>query len=312
MNHFMLKYRILLFLKGAAMGAADAVPGVSGGTIAFISGIYEELIQSLRSFDTRAVRLLMHHDIKGAWQHISGSFLTVLFCGIGTSLLIFSRLILFWMQHYPEMLWSFFFGLIIGSALVIAKKIPAWNMQVIISMLLGTGLGYFITVAVPAQTPETPGFVFFSGMIAICAMILPGISGSFILVLLSKYEYIFTAIKEFHLSVMLIFASGCAVGLLSFSHLLHWTLQRYRNISISALTGLMIGSLNKVWPWKNVLESYTAPGGKIKPLIVQNLLPASYLEITGKDPFLFYASLLAVFGFCLVYFLEKFSAEPAV
>ena len=294
------------------MGAADAVPGVSGGTIAFISGIYEQLVTSLRSFDAAAMRLLFRRDIKGVWNHIHGTFLLVLLSGIGTSLIIFSRLILYWLEHYPEMLWAFFFGLVIASALVIARKIPRWNACIVAALIGGTALGYSVTVAVPAHTPETPVFVFFSGMIAICAMILPGISGSFILVLLSKYEYVFTALKEFNLAVLPVFGSGCVIGLLSFSHLLHWTLQRYRNITVAGLTGLMIGSLNKVWPWKTVLETYTSPSGKIKPLTVQNILPTSYLDLTGREPWLLYAVLLAVFGFCLVYFLEKLSADEAV
>ncbi|MGE0085207.1 MAG: DUF368 domain-containing protein [Desulfococcaceae bacterium] len=307
-----MKDYILLYLKGIAMGAADVVPGVSGGTIAFISGIYDELVGSLRSFDLTAVRMLFRGDFKGVWEHIHGTFLVVLLSGIGTSLLIFSRVILYWLEYYPEMIWAFFGGLVIASAVVIAKKIPQWNWGIVTGMIAGLAVGYYITVAVPAHTPETHIFVFFSGMIAICAMILPGISGSFILVLLSKYEYVFTALKEFNLAVILVFGSGCAIGLLSFSHLLHWTLQRFRNITVAGLTGLMIGSLNKVWPWKTVLETYTSPSGKIKPLIVQNILPTSYLDMTGKEPYLLYAVMLAVFGFCLVYFLEKLSADEAV
>ena len=300
---------IILWLKGVAMGAADAVPGVSGGTVAFISGIYDELIRSIRSFDGNAIKLLLKRDMRGFWTHINGSFLTVLFAGIGTSIIVFSRLILYWLAHYPEMLWSFFFGLIIASAIVISKKIPDWNLKVVLSGILGICLGYYITVAVPAQTPIHPGFIFFSGMIAICAMILPGISGSFILVLLSKYEYIFTAIKEFNLSVILIFGAGCAAGLLSFSHLLSWTLKRFHNATVALLTGLMIGSLNKVWPWKQVLATYTSPSGKVKPLIEQNILPTVYAEITGRDPCLFYAVVLALTGFAMVYFLERLSTD---
>lgn len=300
-----LKNNIILFLKGIAMGAADAVPGVSGGTIAFISGIYEELINSIRSFDLQALSLLKSLKLKEFWEHINGSFLIVLFAGIASSILLFSRIILYCLVHYPEMLWAFFFGLIIASALIVGKKIPQWNPGIICSAISGIIAGYFITIAVPAQTPETLAFVFFSGMIAICAMILPGISGSFILVLLSKYEYVVTALKDLNLPVILTFVCGCAVGLLSFSHLLNWTLKRFHDLTIAMLTGLMIGSLNKVWPWKEVLETYTNHKGLVKPLVEHNILPTSYFEITGKESYLAYAMCLAVLGFFLVWFLEK-------
>ncbi len=297
----------LLYLKGVAMGAADAVPGVSGGTIAFISGIYEELVGAIRSFNTEALRRLIMRDFIGFWRHINGIFLTVLFTGIATSILVFSRVILYWLAEHPEMVWSFFFGLIVASAVVISRKIPRWNSIVIFWCMVGIGVGYFITIAVPAQTPDTLFFVFFSGMIAICAMILPGISGSFILVLLSKYEFVFTAIKDFRLTIMFVFGCGCAIGLLSFSHLLNWTLKRFHNPTIAALTGLMIGSLNKVWPWKQVVKSFTKPDGEVIPLVERNVLPETYRVVTGLEPYFFGALLLAVLGFCMVYFLEKLS-----
>ena len=218
---------LTLYLKGVAMGAADAVPGVSGGTIAFISGIYEELIRSIRSFDLEALRRVLRRDFKNAWDHVNGPFLAILFAGIGTAIFLLSRLMLFWLAYYPEMIWSFFFGLIVASAIVVARKIPKWDMAAGLCGIGGAWIGYVITIAVPAETPSTPGFVFLAGMIAICAMILPGISGSFILVLLSKYEYIFTAIKDLQLFTLFTFGTGCAVGLISFSHLLNWTLKRF-------------------------------------------------------------------------------------
>ncbi|GBC63712.1 DUF368 domain-containing protein [Desulfonema ishimotonii] len=291
------------------MGAADAVPGVSGGTIAFISGIYEELLRTIRSFNGGAIRLLAGLELTAFWRHVNGTFLAVLLAGIGTSILIFSRLILHGLAHYPVLIWSFFFGLVIASAVVIGRKIPRWKMKVLLSGGTGIVLGYYITVAVPAQTPTNPGFVFLSGMIAICAMILPGISGSFILVLLSKYEYIFTAIREFDLFIIAVFGSGCAVGLLSFSHLLNWTLKRFHNATMAGLTGLMIGSLNKIWPWKQVVETYTSSSGKIKPLVEQNLLPGDYLSVTGHDPHLTVAIFLAVAGFGLVWCIERLSSD---
>ncbi len=306
-----MKDYILLYLKGIAMGAADAVPGVSGGTIAFISGIYEELVDTIRSFGPGALRLLFKGKFREFRDHVNGIFLAVLLAGIGTSLLIFSRVILYCLKYYPEMLWAFFFGLVVASTVVVSRKITQWTVGTIMWGLLGIALGYYITVAVPAETPIHPAFVFLSGAIAICAMILPGISGSFILVLLSKYEYIFTALKDLNLAVIIVFGSGCVAGILGFSHLLNWTLKRYYTPTIAALTGLMIGSLNKVWPWKQVLATYTTPSGKIKPLLEQNILPTAYFDITGREPFLVYAVMLAVAGFCLVYFLEKLSGGTA-
>ncbi len=302
---------IILYVKGIAMGCADAVPGVSGGTIAFISGIYEELVSAIRSFDGNALRLLFNYDMKGVWQHVNGVFLVVLLSGIGTAILSLSRLILYWLKTYPEMLWAFFFGLIIASAVVVGRKIRQWDAPVIISGLLGAGFGLMITVITPAETTPASWFLFLSGMIAICAMILPGISGSFILVLLGKYEYVLAAVRDFNMGVILIFSGGAATGLLVFSHLLNWALSRFHNITIAALTGIMIGSLNKVWPWKKVIETYVASGGQTKPLIEENVLPTAYLEATGRDPYLVCALGLAIIGFALVYFLERLTVEDA-
>ncbi len=302
-----MRARLILFLKGMAMGAADSVPGVSGGTIAFIAGIYETLIGAIRSFDTTALALLRRGEFRALWNHVNGPFLVVLLAGIGTSILILSRLILGWLAAYPEMVWSFFFGLVVASAVVIGGRIPRWTGPVTAAGIFGIGLGYLITVASPAATPETALFVFGSGMIAICAMILPGISGSFILVLLSKYEYILSAVRDFRLGTMAVFAAGAAVGLLSFSHLLHWLLKRYHDLTVAALTGLMVGSLNKVWPWKDVVATYAGSGGDAEPLVTRNVLPGTYLEVVGRDPHLAAAIFLAVLGFLLVWILERTS-----
>ncbi|OQX25646.1 MAG: DUF368 domain-containing protein [Desulfobacteraceae bacterium IS3] len=301
----------LLWLKGIAMGTADVIPGVSGGTIAFVSGIYEELLDSIRSFDTEAVRLLFGRDIKGFWNHINGMFLAVLLSGIATAILSLSRLILYWMKTYPELLWAFFFGLVTASALLVSKKISRWSPSVIICGISGLIFGYYITVARPSETTAALWFVFLSGAIAICAMILPGISGSFMLVLMGKYEYILGALRDFNLTVIIVFSSGCVTGLLAFSHLLNWLLKHFYDVTIAALTGIMIGSLNKVWPWKKVIGTYTSHSGEIKPLIEENILPTVYLEITGKEPYLIYATLLAAAGFAVVYLIEKRYALPS-
>ncbi len=305
------KEYLLLFLKGAGMGAADVVPGVSGGTIAFITGIYEELLGSIRSVNGEAVKLLLRFNLKGFWKHVNGSFLVVLLAGIGFSLLSLSRLILYLLEYHPEMLWSFFFGLIVASALVVGKKITKWTVTVILAGLAGAAIAYYVTVASPTQTPEAYWFIFLSGAIAICAMILPGISGSFILVLLAKYEFILSALKELRVGVMLTFGLGCLTGILIFSHVLNWMLKNYHSLTIALLTGFMIGSLNKVWPWKITLETYTDRHGAVKPLVQENVLPNEYLQVTGQEPYLLYGVLLAILGFMLVYFLDRFAGDDS-
>lgn len=291
------------------MGAADVVPGVSGGTIAFISGIYERLLDAIRSANGTALKLLFSGRIKEFWQHIDGTFLVVLFAGIGTSVLGLSKLILYLLANQPEMLWSFFFGLIIASALLVAKSVKQWNIAAIVALMAGAAVAYWVTIAVPVETPTDLWFIFLSGAIAICAMILPGISGSFILLLMSKYEYIIRSLTELNFKVIITFALGCVAGLLSFSHVLHWLLKRYHDLAVALLMGFMLGSLNKVWPWKQVLEYYTDRHGKLKPIVESNVLPTQYLELTGKEPMLAACIALCLVGFAVVYLIEKAASQ---
>lgn len=291
------------------MGAADVVPGVSGGTIAFISGIYQRLLGAISAIDPVAVRLLVSLRLRQLWQHIDGTFLTVLIGGISISIIALSQLILYLLTNYPEMLWAFFFGLVLASALPIGRSIQRWNGITVLTFLFGTGIAYWITVAVPVETPTELWFIFLSGAIAICAMILPGISGSFMLLLMSKYEYIITAVAQLNLKVLTVFALGCTVGLLSFSKFLRWLLKHYHDGTVALLMGFMIGSLNKVWPWKKVLQYYSDRHGKLKPLLETNVLPTDYLELTGKEPMLVSCILLCLLGFGLVYFLERLAAS---
>lgn len=289
------------------MGAADVVPGVSGGTIAFITGIYEELLGSIRSVNGEAFKLLLRFRLADFWRHINGTFLVVLLAGIGFSIVSLSRLILYLLAYHAELLWAFFFGLIVASAVVVGKKISRWTPGVVLFGLIGAAIAYYITVATPAQTPEGYWFIFLSGAIAICAMILPGISGSFILVLLAKYEFIMLALKELRVDVIAVFGIGCVTGILTFSHVLNWMLKKYHNVTVALLTGFMVGSLNKVWPWKQTIETYTDRHGEVKPLVQANVLPATYEAITGQEAYLMYGMLLAVFGFLLVYMIDRFT-----
>ncbi|TAD95237.1 MAG: DUF368 domain-containing protein [Bacteroidetes bacterium] len=303
----MNKY-FLLYLKGIAMGAADVVPGVSGGTIAFISGIYQELIDSIRAVNPTALKLLLKFDIKGLWAHLNATFLVVLLSGIGTSILLLSSLVLYLLDTYPVLLWSFFLGLIIASTVLVAKTIGKWSIGVIISALIGIGIAYWTTVATQVQTPNDLWFIFLCGMIAICAMILPGISGSFILVILGKYEYILGSLKELNFAVIFTFAAGCLLGITSFSHVLNFMLKKYHDLAIALLAGFMVGSLNKVYPWKKVLETYTDRHGVVKPLVTENVFPSEY----AGDPYLISSILLMIFGFAVVYFIEKMAVKKEV
>ncbi|MDM8160259.1 DUF368 domain-containing protein [Labilibaculum sp. K2S] len=304
-----MKDYLLIAFKGMGMGAADVVPGVSGGTIAFITGIYEELINSIKSINGNAVKLLFQFKFKEFWQAINGNFLLALIFGIFLSFLSLAKLIKYFLAEQPILIWSFFFGLIVASAIVIARKITEWKLRTIIAMLIGIGIAYMVTVVTPAETPTSYWFLFLSGALAICAMILPGISGAFILLLLGKYEYILNAISSFKLDVVAVVGAGAVIGLLSFSNLLSWLLKKYHNMTIGLLSGFMIGSLNKVWPWKNTISTFIDRHGVEKPLLQENILPNTFANILGQDSQLIFAILLAIAGFLLIWMMEKFSPE---
>lgn len=302
------KDSVFLFLKGIGMGAADIIPGVSGGTIAFITGIYEELITSIKSVDFEALKLLTSGKFLLFWKKINGSFLTVLLSGILVSLISLAKLISQLLQDHPIQLWSFFFGLVLVSALVVSRDIRKWKVMVVVSFLLGCLIAFLITQIAPAETPHSIPWIFFSGTIAICAMILPGISGSFLLIMLGKYIFIVKALTEFDLKIILVFSSGCLLGLMAFSRVISWLFKKYRDITIAVLAGFMIGSLNKVWPWKQTVSTFIDRHGEVKPLIQENILPNSY-QALGHEAFLWQAILFMVLGVGLVVFLEKFAVN---
>ena len=291
---------LLLALKGCAMGMADVVPGVSGGTIAFISGIYEELIESIRQVDLTALRLLCRGRFRELWQHINGAFLLPVLLGIGIAIFSLARLMTWLLANHPIEIWSFFFGLIIASALLVARQIDRWTIPTVASMLVGIGVAWWITVASPAQTPETWWFILLAGAIAICAMILPGISGAFILLLLGKYQYIMTAIGELNLPVILIFAVGAVAGIVSFSHLLSWLLKHRRDVTVATLVGFMVGSLNKVWPWRVSLVE--------ESLAERNVLPGTFEATMAQDNRLWLAAALCAAGFLTIWGIERIAA----
>lgn len=295
----------IISLKGLGMGAADVVPGVSGGTIAFISGIYEELINSLKSFDLATVKLLFSDGLSVFWKKINGDFLAALFLGIAISILSLAKVIKYLLAEHPILIWSFFFGLIIASSLMISKQINKWDIKAIIGLLFGTALAYYVTIATPAETSTELWFIFLSGMLAICAMILPGISGAFILLLLGKYEFIVNSLSEINIKVIVTFILGCGVGLISFSHVLGWLFKKFHNMTIAILTGFMIGSLNKVWPWKLTLTTRINSHGETIPVTQQSILPNDF----AGESLILAAIGMAIVGFVLIYLLEKFSPD---
>ena len=294
----------MLVLKGCAMGAADVVPGVSGGTIAFITGIYEELINSIKSIDLQALKLLLTFKLAEFWKKINGTFLLSVVGGIAISIFSLAKLMTWLLVNHPIYIWSFFFGLIIISSVLVAKEIKKWDIFTIISLLAGAAAAYAITVMSPASTPNTWWFIILSGAIAICAMILPGISGAFILLLLGKYTYILTAVSNLDIGTILLFVVGAAAGIISFSHLLSWLLKNYHTLTVALLTGFMIGSLNKVWPWKHTLETYIDTHGVEQVLVETNVSPGKFAEITGSDPLVWQAIVMCIVGILLIGVIE--------
>ncbi len=296
-----LKDYLVIWLKGIGMGASDVVPGVSGGTIAFITGIYEELIHSIKSVNGEALKLILKFKFIDFWKKINGNFLLAVFSGILISIFSLAHLIEHLLTNHPVYIWSFFFGLIVASVIYIIKDIKKWNLSIVLSLIVGFVLAFWITTITPAETSTSSWFIFLSGSIAICAMILPGISGSFILVLLGKYQYILSAVTEFKISVIAIFAAGAVVGLISFSNLLSWLLKKFRFQTIALLAGFMGGSLNKIWPWKETLESFTDRHGELQPLIQRNILPSD----TSLNSDFYPAILIAVAGFLIIFLITR-------
>jgi putative membrane protein len=260
-------------MKGFCMGAADVVPGVSGGTMAFILGIYEELIQSIKSFDLVFLKRLLSFKVKEAIAHVAWPFLAAVGTGILLAIFTLARVLGWLLENQPALIWSFFFGLIVASLFTVSKHIGKWSPTVFVWAGLGTVCTYLLVGMVPAKTPDATWFLFMSGAIAICAMILPGISGAFILVLLGKYHYVLNAVNNRELFTLLVVAAGAGAGLVTFVRLLNWLFKRYHDITMALLTGLMLGSLRKVWPWKETLQSVPGPHGKAIATAQANVLP---------------------------------------
>ena len=307
---------ITVAIKGACMGAADVIPGVSGGTIAFITGIYDQLIGSINSINAEAVKLFFTGKFKEFWKHINGTFLLSLFCGILFSVVALAGLMQYLLESHPIQTWAFFFGLIVASSLFILRGIEGWNLKAVIFLILGIGLGVTVCTLSPTTTPDALWFIFLSGAIAICAMILPGISGSFILLILGKYKFIMEAITGLttgqavgeNLVILGVFAVGAVCGIIAFSRILNWLLSRYHKQTLLVLAGFIIGSLVKVWPWSN-MEAIMLAQFPQAPEVLNNLsveiLRNEYYRMLGQvDYQIGSAILFAIIGFSLVTGIE--------
>ncbi len=295
---------LLISFKGMAMGAADVVPGVSGGTIAFISGIYEELITSINSINASLLQTLRKDGFKIFWRELNGNFLVALFTGIFISLFSLAALVSWLLENQPILLWSFFFGLVLASVFFVGKAIEKWKLGTILAFVTGTIIAYFITQLPPNENITSLPFLFLSGAVAVCAMILPGISGAFILVLMGSYKPILDAVHERDFKIVAVVALGAIVGLLSFAKLLKWMFSNYKNVTLALLTGFILGSLGKIWPWKKVLQTRVF-GDKIIPLKELNISP---FAMEGDNQIIA-AVILAIFGFSLIFILEKLASK---
>lgn len=296
----MLREMIKLISIGAAMGAAEVVPGVSGGTIAFISGIYERLINALKSFTPGLYFVLRDRGVKGVWQTIDGQFLALLFGAMAVTVFAFASGVRYLLDNEPVLIWSFFFGLVIASAWVVIREISRFGIELLLAGATGLMIGIIITTMVPLSLPAMPWALFVGGALAVCAWILPGLSGSFILLILGLYTYMIDIIGRLDMIALGALAAGCALGLVSFAQLLSRLFKHYRDETLAVLTGFMLGSLTKLWPWKQTLSYQISDDGSQIPLLQEPILPWVYLDITGSEPEVGLAIATAVTGLAVV------------
>lgn len=284
------------------MGAADVVPGVSGGTMAFITGIYEELLSSISAVNLSLISSFKEGGIRAVWKAVNGNFLLALVLGIGISVVSLAKFLSWLLENEPILLWSFFFGLVLASVLFVGKQIRAWNWKTILVFVLGTFVAYYITNLEPLVSESSSSiFLFLSGALAICAMILPGISGAFILVLLGAYKPVLDAVHTQDVKMLAVIGGGAIVGLLTFSRVLKWLFNHYKDLTLAVLTGFILGSLNKIWPWKKTLTWRVNSEGLEVPLNEKSIAPFAF----EGDPQLLYAILLAIAGFLTIIILER-------
>jgi putative membrane protein len=294
---------LVLAVKGFCMGVANVIPGVSGGTMALILGIYEELINAIRSFNLHFLRLVALLKIREAISSVSWPFLLPVGVGVLLAIVSLAKVLSWLLESYPVIVWSFFFGLVLSSVLTVSRVIKRWGIPTFGAAALGAVGAYFLFGLMPGTTPDAPWFIFLSGFLAICAMILPGVSGAYVLVLLGKYHYILEAVNDKDLGILLILIAGALVGLLSFVRLIGWLLRSYYDLTMAILVGLMIGSLRKIWPWKEAVSTFIDSHGKEVPALQVNVLPPSLNSEVGL------ALLMMFFGFLIVYGMSLLTRE---
>ena len=291
-------------VRGLAMGAADVVPGVSGGTIAFITGIYTELLDSLSRIGPHTLGILFREGVAAAWRQVNGNFLLALFSGILISIFSLAKVISFLLEHYPIVVWGFFFGLILASVFPIARRVPQWTWQCGLALLLGVLGAVLVSEMRPTEIAATPVTLFFSGAIAICAMILPGISGSFILLMIGIYPQVITSVHEMDIGALFWFAAGAGCGLLLFSRLLSWLMHRFPSITLSALVGILLGSLKIVWPWKLQDPAGVGAGQEALAPTMTNVLPGEFARVSGEPSYFVGAAMAGLLALILVLSIE--------
>jgi len=291
-----LRNFIILSIKGFLMGAANVIPGVSGGTMALILGIYEELINAIRSINLKFVRCITHFNIKEALSSVSWPFLVPISLGVLLATFSLAEVLSWLLDRYPVIVWSFFFGLIVSSVITVSRVIKQWRILTIVAIVVGTITAYGLFGVIPVSTPNAPWFIFVSGFIAICAMILPGISGAYILVLLGKYHYILKALNNKDFFTLFIIGAGALVGLISFAQILGWLLKKYHDLTMAILIGLMCGSLRKIWPWKETVTTFIDSHGKEIPSLQSNVIPSSFTIEVGFALLFMLIGILVIWG----------------
>jgi putative membrane protein len=312
--------RLSLILKGGAMGVAEVIPGVSGGTIAFVTGIYERLLDAVKAFGPGLFGVHRREGLAGVWRAVDGGFLSLLLAGMAIGILVGVFGVSWLLEHYPPLIWAFFFGLILASILFMGRRIGQWRAGEVALFALGAILAYAITTLTPTSGNEALWFVFLCGAIAISALMLPGISGSFMLLVLGMYQFIIQdtlkgLLVSFSLDkllVLTVFALGCLTGMMTMSRLLSWTFKRYRSLTLAILTGFLVGSLNKVYPWRNAEDWLRDGAGRVvmaadgltpeKILSEVNVLPSGY----EGDPLVLGALLTCTLGFLIVFVFDRF------
>jgi len=292
------------FIKGLAMGAANVVPGVSGGTVALVTGIYERLINALKSCDLNALKLLFARDFKGAWQHVDGAFLSAILGGVVVSIVSLAKVLEYLLDNFEVLTMAFFFGLIAVSVISVGRTVKRWDASALIALVLGTVLAVSVAFLAPAGENANSGYLFLCGVIAICSMILPGLSGSFVLIIMGNYALVLGAVGRFDMAILLPMALGCGLGLLAFAHLLGWVYAKYHDQTVALMTGFIVGSLAIVWPWKHTLTDIVTREGKDDKVITTGF---EWFTPVLNDGSTLMALALMVVGGLMIWGMEKVS-----